>query len=244
MVTDKTEEEQVEAIKNWFQENGTSLIVGIVLALGGVFGYQSWQTSVQESGEEASALYEDLMQTINANAMGQLDEETVSTGRFITDQLKTDYSDSTYAHFAAMSMAKIAAQQGDLERAESELRWVMDNGVEESIELITRQRLARVLLGRDKPEEALSLLEDVDAGAHTSSYEEVKGDIYVAMGREDEAQQAYRRALDTTVADTDKPILGMKLGNLAEPETVIPDKPVEAEGGDTGTDEAENTEAN
>ena len=34
----RTEEEQLEAIKRWWKENGTSLLAGAVLAAAGVFG--------------------------------------------------------------------------------------------------------------------------------------------------------------------------------------------------------------
>ncbi len=235
MVTDKSEEEQVEALKNWFKENGTSLVVGIVLALGGVFGYQSWQNSIRQSGEEASALFQDLMETAVIAPTEQLDEERRSTGKFITDQLKSDYEDSTYAHFAAMLMGKLAVEAGDLEGAESELRWILKHDADESVAVIARQRLARVLLAQDRAEEALDLLEGVDAGAHTSSYEEVKGDIYLKLGREGEARGAYQRAVDSIVGDAAKPILEMKLKDLAEPETVIPDHQETAESGTAKT---------
>ncbi|MEW8396328.1 MAG: tetratricopeptide repeat protein, partial [Candidatus Thiodiazotropha sp.] len=36
----QTEEEQVEAIKRWWKENGTSVIAGLVIGLGGIFGWQ------------------------------------------------------------------------------------------------------------------------------------------------------------------------------------------------------------
>ncbi|MEX2327847.1 MAG: tetratricopeptide repeat protein, partial [Pseudomonadales bacterium] len=44
----ETDEEQIEAIKKWWDENGKSILIGIVLALGGVFGYQAWDNHVRE----------------------------------------------------------------------------------------------------------------------------------------------------------------------------------------------------
>lgn len=230
-MADRTEEEQLEAIKNWLKENGTSLVVGIALALGGVFGYQGWQASIRESGEEASAIYDDLVASVAVDPGQELDEEQISTGRFLADQLKSDYEDTTYAHFAAMFMSRLAVEQGDLERAESELRWALEHDVDRSLGLIARQRLARVLLARGNPEEALAMVDGVEPGAHTSSYEEVKGDIYVALDREDAAREAYQRALDTVVDGGVKPILEMKRHALAEPETIIPNEPAENDSG-------------
>jgi predicted negative regulator of RcsB-dependent stress response len=40
-VTSQTEEEQLAAIKDWWQRNGKPLLTGGVLALAGVFGWQA-----------------------------------------------------------------------------------------------------------------------------------------------------------------------------------------------------------
>lgn len=235
MVSDKTEEEQIEALKKWFEENGTSLIVGIVLALGGVFGYQTWQSSVRETGEEASALYQDLVDTVAVSPMEQMGEDQLSTAQFLADQLKTDYEDTTYAHFAAMFMARVAAEGNDLETAASELRWLLEQGPEESIELIVRPRLARVLLAQGNPEEALQVIDGRDPGAHQSTWEEVRGDILVQLDRKEEAREAYQTAMDTMIDRTNKPVLEMKLGDIAKPETVIPDRSLDTDAGEAET---------
>ena len=36
------EEEQIEAIRNWWKENGRSVIAGAVLGLAAIFGWQGW----------------------------------------------------------------------------------------------------------------------------------------------------------------------------------------------------------
>ena len=43
----ETDEEQIEAIKKWFEDNGISLVLAIVLGLGGTFGYRAWENSVR-----------------------------------------------------------------------------------------------------------------------------------------------------------------------------------------------------
>ena len=53
MVTDRTEEEQVEALKKWWDDNGTQLLVGIVVVLAGVFGYRTWESNTQLAAEAA-----------------------------------------------------------------------------------------------------------------------------------------------------------------------------------------------
>ena len=112
MVADSTEEEQVEALKKWFAENGVSLLLGIVLALGGVFGYRAWENSVRQTGEVASAIYEDLVAAVGTVPESGLSEEMLTTGRSLAVQLKADHGGSSYALFAAMTMAKLLVEPG------------------------------------------------------------------------------------------------------------------------------------
>ena len=116
-MADQTDEEQIETVKQWLNDNGTSLVVGIVLAVGGVFGYQSWQNSEREAGEAASKLFEGMMEAVVVAPNVELDEETIQSSRFIADTLKKDHGSSTYAIFAAMMMAKLAVEDDDLELA-------------------------------------------------------------------------------------------------------------------------------
>ena len=39
----KTDDEKAEELKAWWKENGTSVIAGVALTIGGMFGYQQWQ---------------------------------------------------------------------------------------------------------------------------------------------------------------------------------------------------------
>ena len=53
----RTEEEQVEALKRWFRDNGRSLVTAILIALILVFGFRYWQDSQLRQREAASAQY-------------------------------------------------------------------------------------------------------------------------------------------------------------------------------------------
>jgi|TARA_Y100000310_G_scaffold332772_1_gene408974 predicted negative regulator of RcsB-dependent stress response len=211
----ETEEEQIEALKDWWRENGNSLLIGVAVALVAVFGFRGWQTSVQEQGETASGLYQDLMETILIAPNELLDENKRSTGQYLVELLKEEHESSAYAKFASMFMAKQAVEGGDLDAAEKELRWVLDHDASDSIELVARLRLARVIFAKGDPQTALSLIESVEAGAHASSYEEIKGDIYLDMGRHEDAKNAYQQALNKLAQDASKPLLQMKLDDIA-----------------------------
>ncbi len=230
MVTDKTEEEQVEALKKWFEENGLSLAVGIILSLAAVFGYRAWDNNVRETGEAASAIYENLVSAVVAAPGESLSDAMITTGETLATQLKNEYSDSTYAQFAGLQMARVAVEKGDLNKAAAELEWVIANGAEGSIEIIARMRLARVLESMDRYDEAMATIDvDRDLGQHRSSWEEVRGDIFLAMGKKEEARQAYQLALTNVIQEGAKPYLTMKLEDLtyAEPVATADDELIE-----------------
>ena len=222
MVTDKTEEEQVEAIKNWFAKNGTSLVAGIVLALGSVFGYQAWEKSVRDQGEKASGMYENLTAAVSVGPFETLSDESRSTAVFIANQLKAEYPDSTYAHFAAMQLAKLEVEAGALDSAATELQWVLDQKVDDSLAVLVRLRLAQVKLGQGEYEAALALLDKSNIDGYASAYAELRGDVYYAMDRLDDARQAYQAAVALLKEGTTKPMLSMKLEDLVLPEVAIP----------------------
>ena len=222
MVTDKTEEEQVEAIKNWFAKNGTSLVAGIVLALGSVFGYQAWEKSVRDQGEKASGMYENLTAAVSVGPFETLSDESRSTAVFIANQLKAEYPDSTYAHFAAMQLAKLEVEAGALDSAATELQLVLDQKVDDSLAVLVRLRLAQVKLGQGEYEAALALLDQSNIDGYASAYAELRGDVYYAMDRLDDARQAYQAAVALLKEGTTKPMLSMKLEDLVLPEVAIP----------------------
>lgn len=212
MVSYNTDEEQVEALKNWWDENGNQLMIGAAIVLAGVFGFQTWQNSVRETGESASAIYEDMRGAITGQA--ELSDSQVTTARYLADSLMADYDSSVYAKFAAMQMAKLAVEQGNLDDAERDLQWVLDAGGG-SVEPLARLRLARIVLDKGEAERALSLLEKADEGEYISSYGEIRGDIYAQLERPTEARQAYQAALDALGEDGFNPIIQMKLDDIA-----------------------------
>jgi predicted negative regulator of RcsB-dependent stress response len=211
VVAYNTDEEQIEALKNWWSENGTQLMVGVIVALAAVLGFQSWQASVKDDGEAASALYEDLRVALSVES--NISETQIATARYLTDTLLKDHETSAYARFAAMQMAKLSVEQGDLDQAAIDLQWVVDRD-DSPIQPLARLRLARVLFAKGDQEDALALIENIDEGAYKSSYWEVRGDFYNQMGRQAEARSAYEIALNEMQEGGSNPVLQMKLDDI------------------------------
>lgn len=185
----RSEEEQLEALKRWWQENGRGIVLGVVLALGLGFGWQAWQKNQQLAAENASILYQQLLQTLAAEEPTAEDD-----GRNLARQLKDEYRGSVYAQFAALHLARLAVNDGQLDAAEEELRWVLamaDSGSD--LQQVARLRLARVVAAAGRLEEALDLLQGANSD-FVASYAMARGDVLMQMGREAEALSAYESA--------------------------------------------------
>lgn len=189
----RTEEEQVEALRHWWNENGRSTIVAIVLALGLGFGYQGWKSYRVDNTEAASDIYQRMLQAFSAPALSSEQEEIALQ---LAVQLKADYSGSTYAQFASLQLARVAVAQNNLAEAQAELRWVLGKADKGSdVARIAQLRLARVLAASGEPDQALSILDQGGEGPYKASYAVARGDILLSVDRAEQASEAYAAAL-------------------------------------------------
>ena len=191
-----TEEEQIEAFKRWWAENGLQLAAAAVLLAGSFFSWQWWQDSQQQQAEQGSKIYMELVEIVTAGQPSeQLNADDQTAVNKLAEQLKAEYSSSGYGHFAALLKAKLAVGNGELEQAAAELQWVLDGDPEPSTKTLTILRLARVEASRGNVDLALQTVQGVDPGAMKSAYEEAKGDFYVMQGDTASAHTAYQAAL-------------------------------------------------
>jgi predicted negative regulator of RcsB-dependent stress response len=211
-VESRTEEEQLALIKEWWQRNGMPLLTGALLALVAVFGWQGWERYQSSQAQNASMLYQQLLETA-LNPSGQPDAAKVVE---LGNQLKSEFSGSQYAQYGSLFVAKVAVESGKLEDAAGELQAIVDQPANKILEELARQRLASVLAAQDKIEEALALLEGDAAAAYLASREELKGDLLAKLGRDDDAHAAYLKAKAALAEDAAVGGLQMKLDDLAK----------------------------
>ena len=195
MVSERTEEEQIEAFKNWWAENGLKTILGIFLIFGGYVGWQSYESKVASESQAASDIWQTIITTMNEAPDGNLSQENIVSIHKNGDKLKNEYGSTSYAHFAAAMKAKLAVEANNIELAVQELTWVLDNGADNAFVPIITLRLAKLEASRKNYEEALKILENADPGTLKSSFEETKGDLYMVLERTDEAYTAYNSAI-------------------------------------------------
>ena len=164
----QTEEEQVEALKRWWKENGTSIIAGVVIGLGGIFGWQAWGNYEDRVGKEASLAFSQL---VNAEQQGDLESASKQA-----ELLRLEYSGSSYAVFAALTQARLKLDVGDKVAARSQLEWAMGNADDASLKNLAQLNLARLLLSEGELE-AAGKLAGIDSGGFAGDFAQLRGDI-------------------------------------------------------------------
>lgn len=183
----QTEEQQVEALKSWWKENGRSVIVGVVVGVSAIFGWKAWQNQIHTQAEQASNIYE---QILVANEKGESD--AVSK---LSQQLIEGYSDSAYAEYASLFLAKQQVLAGETVKAKEQLNSLVSQSKHEDIVHLARVRLAQLLLDENNPAGVVQLLSPVDSGSFSVLYDELLGDAYVMTGETEKARLAYQKAL-------------------------------------------------
>lgn len=211
----RTEEEQVQALKNWWSENGKSLLIAIVAALAIVGGWNTWQNTQQAKLESASAIYQNLVDAVSKVSQDVTDEAQVSTAYHLAEQLKSEFAATSYSRLAALLVARVAVDSDNLDQAIKELDWVLANEPTEVQTVLATLRKARIVSAQGKHDEALSLISKLNLTGFTPQIKETKGDILLLKGEYSKARTAYQAALTATGDEGNAPLLKMKVDNLA-----------------------------
>jgi predicted negative regulator of RcsB-dependent stress response len=211
----RTEEEQFEALKNWWQANNRSLAGGIVSFIIAIMGWNYWQNQQQDKMNQASNYYHSILTTLQSTD-GQLDQENIVKVSQLATQLRNEYSNSPYAIYAALVMARLAVNQNELSLAHQQLQWILDQKTDAQLLSVTRIRMARVLTAMGKLDQALSVLDDAFDPKWESNRLQVKGDILLQQGDVAKARIAYENAQKMIDAiDMSAPLLHLKLNDSA-----------------------------
>ncbi len=200
----ESEKEQVEQLRKWWQENGKALIIGVVLGLGGLFGYRGWQEHVTTKAMEAADLH--------AAVLVALERAQHATVIAESARLRGEYADTPYAALATLAEAAVQVRDGNAGEAQTALEWVVEHAGQPEVAAVARLRMARLLHDRGESAAARSALDALPEGLFTAQAAELRGDLLRDAGQPDAAREAYREAL---AADSEnRAILQMKLDDL------------------------------
>lgn len=209
MAEHDTDDEQIRALKEWWNENGRSVVAGVVIGVGTLVGWKGWGVYQEQQAIEASDLYNNMRSAILAQ---DLDSIVIQA-----QELKDNYASTPYASWGALLLAKASEAKDDMTGALENLRWASENAKQETVKSLAKLRLARVYIATAEYAKAEELLDQSFPEAYTSLYQELLGDLYAQRGNYAQARKAYDAAIAAAEA-ADIEFLIMKRDNLGLPD--------------------------
>ena len=204
---DLQEQEQLDALKAFWNKYGNLVTWVLVLALAAYAGWNAWQYWQREQGLKAGAMYEEL-----DRAAQQGDADKV--GRIFAD-LKTQFPSTMFAQHGGMLAAKVQFDKGQADVARASLAWVAEHSKEDEIRTMARLRLAALQAEAKQFDEALKTLEAATAAGFEALVADRRGDVLSIQGKKDEARVAYQAAFKAMDAKADyRRVLEAKLTAL------------------------------
>ena len=202
----QTEEQQVEAIKSFWSNNGNAIIAGLAIGFAGFIGLNYYNDHKLQQELNTSEAYQAMIEAASEDSAA-----FDAAGKvFIAEN-----PSSSYSMLTAIALAKEAAVKEDWVQAETYLTMAIEKSVDDGIKAIATVRLARVQLQLEKYEQALATLTPKLPASFNASVEEIKGDVYFKQGKPELARNAYQAAIDDATDGTN-PALQMKLDDLAQ----------------------------
>jgi predicted negative regulator of RcsB-dependent stress response len=191
----RTEEEQIQAIKEWWKNNGSSLLIGVGAALAIVFGWQAWQNYQAEQRTAAGNEFAALL-SAHSSQDGETAKERAETVDFVAQKLRDEYPGSAYAVYGNLVLAQQQLNDGNTSAAIDSLKWAQEKaGDHKALLLIIRNRLARAQFSAEQYDDALETINEAsDTDSFGAIFLELKGDILLAKGDEEGARKAYLSA--------------------------------------------------
>lgn len=190
-----SDEEQLDAIKKWWRENGTSLLLMVVLVGGGWFGWNYLQTQRQQTVEDSSHVY---MAMVDALVAWEKEPTQANADQIAAhgETLKKLNENSLYARFGALALSRLYMADAEIESAIEELKWAREKTEDPALIALIDLRLANAEFARDNGDAAIQILSQPHPTEFSGLYQELKGDIHFAMAQNEQALEAYQSALD------------------------------------------------
>lgn len=204
MVDYLTDEEQAERLKQWWDKNGTSLIVGLILAVGLVIGWRYYQDYTASRSSAASSAFDAYLEA-------RANDEAVDEHLAVLDD---EFAGSTYQVFSLLYRATDQAEQSEWEQALGHIERALELAGDETLKDLARYRGAKVLYQLDRLDDSAAMLASIQSVGLKPQVAELSGDIAVTRGDIDAARQAYRTAIEAARGSADGELPGVMLMEL------------------------------
>ena len=201
----ENENDQVDAIKRFFAENGKALAVGVILGVGALVGWRYWNSHQTESARSASLSYQTVVSSLSAGKA----EDLSAAEKFAAD------NKNTYGALASMELAQQFVDQNQLEKAAAQLQQGLAATSDENLNAVITLRLARVQVQLKQADTALKTLESVKGEGWAAIVADLRGEALLSKGDKQGARSAWEAGVKSNASPALSEMMQMKINNLS-----------------------------
>lgn len=199
------ENEQVDALRRFFANNGKALAVGVIIGIAALGGWRYWASHEESSSKAVSAQYQQVTTAMKADQPATLD----AAAKFASE------NGNTYGALAAMDVAKQYVDANQLDKAASLLENGLKNTKDANLQAVINLRLARIQLQQNQADAALKTLDAVKGDGWTAIVADIRGEALLSKGDKQGARAAWSKGVDSDASPALKQMMQMKMNNLS-----------------------------
>jgi len=199
------ENEQTEALRNFFANNGKALAIGVVIGIAALGGWRYWSSHQDDTAKTVSAEYQQLTTAMQAGKPETLE----AVNRFASE------NSNTYGALAAMDLAKQYVDAGQLDKAAALLQNGLKDTKDANLQAVINLRLARIQLQQNQADAALKTLDGVKGDGWTAIVADIRGEALLTKGDKQGARDAWSKGVESDASPALKQMMQMKMNNLS-----------------------------
>lgn len=184
----ETDEQRAEVLVDWIKRNVAYLLLLVVIVVGSIAGVEYYKRSSVSHLNETFDTYQSFLNQLSADPVDAAMGEKL-----------VEANEGVYQVFSAMLLAKEAHGAGDFAGAEALLTTALNDADDAGLTALLNYRLAVVQFDHGKNDAALESLKQIQAVEFLGLRKVLEGDIYLSMGREQDAKISYEEALTSEV---------------------------------------------
>ncbi|ADU70226.1 YfgM family protein [Pantoea sp. At-9b] len=199
------ENEQVDALRRFFANNGKALAVGVIIGIAALGGWRFWASHEAGNDKAASAEYQKLTSAMQADKPQTLE----AVASFASE------NNNTYGALASLDLAKQYVETNQLDKAIALLQSGLKDTKDANLQAVINLRLARIQLQQNQADAALSTLNNVKGDGWTAIVADIRGEALLSKGDKQGARDAWSKGAESQASPALKQMLQMKMNNLS-----------------------------
>lgn len=201
----ENENEQMEAVKRFFAENGKALVVGVVLGIGALVGWRYWNSHQADSAMASSQEY----QTVTANVRADRPDTLSAAEKFAAQ------TDNTYGALTSLELAQKYVENNNLAKAAEQLQQGLSKTKDANLQALINLRLARVQVQLKQADAALKTLEGIKGEGWVAIVADMRGEALLSKGDKQGARDAWSKGAQSDASPALREMMQMKINNLS-----------------------------